>query len=111
MNENVRIAIEFSLKFVPKGPINNIPALVQIMAWRRPGAKPLSEPVTVSLLTHIYASLGLNELILKTVIIGKIRQVFILNQMTIKTEDIKIYNIIDSPQLLTIIHVLDFRVT
>ena len=26
-----------SLKFVPKGPINNIPALVQIMAWRRPG--------------------------------------------------------------------------
>ena len=32
------------MKFVPKGPINNIPALVQIMAWRRPGDKPLSEP-------------------------------------------------------------------
>ena len=32
-----------SLKFVPTGPINNIPALVQIMAWRRPGDKPLSE--------------------------------------------------------------------
>ena len=43
MNENVQIAI--SLKFVPKGPINNIPALVQIMAWRRPGDKPLSEPM------------------------------------------------------------------
>ena len=42
----------FSLKFVPKGPINNIPALVQIMAWCRPGDKPLSEPV--SLLTHIF---------------------------------------------------------
>ena len=28
VNENVRISIEFSLKFVPKGPINNIPALV-----------------------------------------------------------------------------------
>ena len=53
LRENVRIAIEFSLKFVPKGPINNIPALVQIMAWRRPGDKPLSEPVMVSLLTHI----------------------------------------------------------
>ena len=44
---------EFRLKFVPNGPINNIPSLVQIMAWRRPGDKPLSEPVLVSLLTHI----------------------------------------------------------
>ena len=31
--ENVLIAIRISLKFIPKGPINNIPALVQIMAW------------------------------------------------------------------------------
>ena len=62
MNENVRISINISLKFVPKGLINNIPALVQIMAWRRPGDKPLSEPMMVSLLTHIYALLGLNEL-------------------------------------------------
>ena len=53
VNENARISIKFSLKFVPKGPIHNIPALVQIMAWRRPGDKPLSEPVLVSLLTHI----------------------------------------------------------
>ena len=53
VNENVRISIEISLKFVPRGPINNIPALVQIMAWCRPGDKPLSEPVMVSLLTHI----------------------------------------------------------
>ena len=53
VNENARISIEFSLKFVPNGPINNIPALVRIMAWRRPGDKPLSEPVMVSLLTHI----------------------------------------------------------
>ena len=51
LNENVSIKI--SLKFVPKGPINNIPALVQIMAWRRPGDKPLSEPMMVSLLTHM----------------------------------------------------------
>ena len=27
-NENVWIPIEISLKFVPKGPIDNIPALV-----------------------------------------------------------------------------------
>ena len=53
LNENVRIPIEISLKFVPKGPINNIPSLVQIMAWRRPGDKPLSEPMIVTLLTHI----------------------------------------------------------
>ena len=44
-NENVRISIEISLKFVPKGPIDNIPGLVQIMAWRRSGDKPLSEQI------------------------------------------------------------------
>ena len=53
VNENVRILIKFSLKFVPRGPINNIASLVQIMAWRRPGDKPLSEPMMVNLLTHI----------------------------------------------------------
>ena len=49
LNEKVWIFIKFSLKFVPKDPINNIPTLVQIMAWRRPGDKPLSEPMMVSL--------------------------------------------------------------
>ena len=53
LNENIRILIKISLKFVPKVPINNIPALVQIMAWRRPGDKPLSEPMMINLLTHI----------------------------------------------------------
>ena len=52
-NENEWISPKISLKFVPKVRINNIPALVQIMAWRRPGDKPLSEPMMVSLLTHI----------------------------------------------------------
>ena len=51
--ENVRISIEISLKFVPEVRINNIPALVQIMAWRRPGDKPLSVPMVVRSLTHI----------------------------------------------------------
>ena len=53
VNENVWTPIKFSLKFVPKGRINNIPTLVQIMAWRRLGDKPLSEPMMVHLLTHI----------------------------------------------------------
>ena len=54
LNENATISLKISLKFVPKVRINNIPALVQIMVWRRPGDKPLSEPMMVSLLTHIY---------------------------------------------------------
>ena len=45
MNENIWVSIKVSLQFVPKGPINNTPALVQIMAWRRLGDKPLSEPM------------------------------------------------------------------
>ena len=48
LNENVWIAIKISLKSIPKDPIKNIPALVLIMAWCRPG--------------NICASLGLNEL-------------------------------------------------
>ena len=53
LKENVRISIKISLKFVPKNPIDNIPALFQIMAWRRPGDKSLSEAMMVGLLTHI----------------------------------------------------------
>ena len=53
LNENVWIPVEISLRFVVKGPINNITALVQIMAWRRSGDKPLSEPMMVGLTTHI----------------------------------------------------------
>ena len=53
LNENCCILIKFSLKYVRKGPIDNNPALVQIMAWRRSGDKPSSEPMMVSLPTHI----------------------------------------------------------
>ena len=52
LNENVIISIKISLKFFPKGPIK-IPAIAQIMAWRRPGDRPLSEPMMVSFPTHI----------------------------------------------------------
>ena len=53
VNENVWISIKISLKFVPKGSINNIPTLVQIMAWCRLGDKPLSELMMVRLLMHV----------------------------------------------------------
>ena len=53
VNENVWISINISLKFVPKGQINNISALGQIMAWRQPSNKPLFEPMMVCLLMHV----------------------------------------------------------
>ena len=53
LNKNVRISIKISLKFVPMVSINNIPALVQIIAWRGQGDKPLFEPTMVRLPTHI----------------------------------------------------------
>ena len=57
LDENAWISIKFSLTFVPKSPINNIPSLVQIMAWRRSGDKPLSEPmVLIFFVTHIYVA-------------------------------------------------------
>ena len=56
LNENVWISHKISLKSVLMVRINNIPALVQIMAWRRPGDKPLSEPMMVRLPTHIWVT-------------------------------------------------------
>ena len=44
-SENGRIPIQISLKLIPKGPIDNKPALVQVMAWCRTGDKPLCEPM------------------------------------------------------------------
>ena len=43
VNENVRIAIQISLKLVTKSLIDNKSALVQVMAWRRTSDKPLPE--------------------------------------------------------------------
>ena len=53
LNENIWILLKISLKLVPNGPINNAPALVQIMAWCRPGDKPLSGPMMDSSLKHL----------------------------------------------------------
>ena len=43
LNEHINISIQISLKFIPGGPIDNKSALVQVMASRRTGAKPLPE--------------------------------------------------------------------
>ena len=43
-NEKFCISIWISLKFVPEGPIDKS-ALIQIMAWRWTGDKPLPEPI------------------------------------------------------------------
>ena len=60
VNEKFCTLIKISLKFVPKGPIDNNPALVQIMAWHRIGDKPLSKPMLIPF-TDIYAALGGDE--------------------------------------------------
>ena len=53
LNENDRIPILISLKFVPRSPIDNNLAMVQVMAWHPIGDKPLSEPMVIRF-TDIY---------------------------------------------------------
>ena len=43
LNENDRIPIRISLKFVLRSPIDNKPDLVHVMAWHQTGNKPLPE--------------------------------------------------------------------
>ena len=63
LNENVWIQINVSPKFVLQDPIENIPALVQIMAWRWSGDKPLYEPVMISLMTHVCVTQCVNTIL------------------------------------------------
>ena len=55
-NKKCYILIQISFKYIPKGPINNNPALVHKTAWRQPDDMPISEPAMVRLLIHIYIS-------------------------------------------------------
>ena len=48
-----RCFCKISLKFVSGGPNNNFPALVQVMDWRPPGDKRLSEPIRLSTLRPV----------------------------------------------------------
>ena len=50
-NEGDIIQIQITLKFVAMSPIyNKKPVLVQIMAWRGIGYKPLSEPMVTRII-------------------------------------------------------------
>ena len=53
VNENDKIPIQISLKLVPMSPIDNEPALVQVLAWRRTGDKPLPE-LMMTQFTDVY---------------------------------------------------------
>ena len=64
LNEKIFISIKISQKFIPNGPINNIPALVQIMTWCQSGKKPLSESM-MAYFTNAYMR-HLAELISET---------------------------------------------
>ena len=46
-DKTFRILNEIWLKYVPYGPIDNMAALVQLMAWRWTSTKPLSEAMLV----------------------------------------------------------------
>ena len=41
--------IQIPLKFVPKGKIEKMPALVKVMAWHWVGGKPLPEPLMTTI--------------------------------------------------------------
>ena len=45
LNENDGILIQISLKYIPRSPIGNKPALAQVMAWHQTGDKPLPGPM------------------------------------------------------------------
>ena len=60
--ENGGITIQISLKFVPKCSIDNKPALIQVMAWRRTGTKPLPEPMITQFTNAYMWHLWENEL-------------------------------------------------
>ena len=60
MNEKLRI-YQISLKFVPKGPIDNALTLVQVMAWHLKGNKSLPEAMLAEF-TDSYSALGGDKL-------------------------------------------------
>ena len=82
LNKNIWISIKISLNFVPGVRINNIPVLVQIMAWRRPGDKPLSEPTMVQF-TDAYMR--------RWVISQKGLHIQVLNKIVLKNQRISIH--------------------
>ena len=65
VNENDRIPIQISMKFIPRSPMDNKPALVQVIAWCWTGDKPLPEPMMTQFI-DIYAALTGDGLTVKS---------------------------------------------
>ena len=63
LNENAWISIKISLKFVPKDPMNNIPALViDGLVQERHNSSASAMELRLSCITHRYAPQGFIEL-------------------------------------------------
>ena len=62
LERNVRIPIQISLNFVPRSPADSKPALIQVMAWRRTGDKPLFEPMIIQFSGSLMRHTGEKEL-------------------------------------------------
>ena len=70
LNENVWLSINISLKFVPMGQMNNIPALIQILGADQATRHYLKQwwlRLEMHIWWHIYASLGFNELMIVSI--------------------------------------------
>ena len=58
MNEKFYILIRISRKFFAKVPINDTLALVEVIAWRRTGDKPLHELMLIQFTDENMRRLG-----------------------------------------------------
>ena len=57
--------IQISLKCVSRRPFDNKSLLVQVMAWRRTGDKPLPEPMMTQLIDAYICVIRGDELLIK----------------------------------------------
>ena len=77
----MEMILQISQKLVPKSPIDNILALVQVMAWRRTDNKPLPEPMVTQFTdAYVYTALEGNEF---TTVFHLDRHMFLLNLVTV----------------------------
>ena len=81
-NDNAWILNKISLKFVRKGPIDKNPALVQIMAWRQTGDKPLFEPYD-----HLISTMALPILVRQHLYIKNIPRVCLIPLHNLAAQD------------------------
>ena len=71
LNENDKIPIQIFIETCSHSPIDNTPALVQVMAWHRTGAWTNDDQFR----RHIYAVLGGDELIAITAFVFYVKKI------------------------------------